>query len=145
VQVFDLTGGDLDGAKLDGELFFPVRIKQVLTQWRTLLPTTIDDKDVVLIQGTMNGRFPIDLYFDAKTNLLVRSLRYADSPVGLTPTQVDYADYREVAGVKLPFKRTIYWLDGRAIVEVNDVQPNVNIDAAKFGKPPVPVTKRAAK
>ena len=113
IQVFDLTGGDLDGAKLDGELFFPARIKQVLTQWRTLLPTTIDDKDVVLIQGTMNGKYPIDLYFDKQTNLLVRSLRYADSPVGLTPTQVDYSDYREVAGVKMPFKRIIYWLDGR--------------------------------
>lgn len=144
IQVFDLTGGDLDGAKLDGELFFPARIKQLLTQWRTLLPTTIDDKDVALIQGTLDGRYPIDFYFDMQTNLLVRSLRYADSPVGLIPTQVDYSDYRDVAGVKIPFKRVITWLDGRATIELNEVQPNIGIDAAKFGKPSAPPTKRAA-
>jgi photosynthetic reaction center cytochrome c subunit len=142
VQVFEMTGGDLDGAKLDGELFFPGRIKQDLMQWRSLLPTTIDDKDVVLIQGTMNGRYPIDLYFDEKTNLLVRSLRFADSPVGLTPTQVDYSDYRDVAGVKMPFKRVISWVDGRVIIELSEVQPNVNVDAAKFAKPAAPPTKR---
>lgn len=143
VQVFEMTGGDLDGAKLDGELFFPARIKQALTQWRSLLPTTIDDKDVVLIQGTMNGKYPIDLYFDEKTNLLMRSLRFADSPVGLTPTQVDYSDYRDVAGVKMPFKRVISWVDGRVIIELSEVQPNANVDAAKFVKPAPPQTKRA--
>lgn len=145
IQVFDMTGGDLDGARLDGELFFPARIKQAMTQWRTLLPTTIEDKEVDLIQGTLNGRFPIDLYFDKQTRLLVRSLRYADSPVGLAPTQVDYSDYRDVAGVKIPYKRVIYWLDGRAIVEVNEVQPNVSVDASRFGKPAPPVTKRVSK
>jgi hypothetical protein len=143
VQVFEMTGGDLDGAKLDGELFFPARIKQALTQWRSLLPTTIDDKDVVLVQGTMNGRYPVDLYFDEKTNLLVRSLRFADSPVGLTPTQVDYSDYRDVAGVKMPFKRVISWVDGRVIIELSEIQPNVTVDAARFAKPAPPVTKRA--
>lgn len=145
VQVVDMTGGDLDGAKLDGELFFPANIKQALTEWRTLFPTTIDDKDVLVIQGTMNGRYPIDLYFDAKTHLLLRSLRFADSPVGLTPTQVDYADYRDVSGIKIPFKRTIYWLDGRVIIEVNDMQINVNVDSQRFGKPVAPAAKRVAK
>jgi photosynthetic reaction center cytochrome c subunit len=144
VQVFEMTGGDLDGAKLDGELFFPAHIKQDLTQWRSLLPTTIDDKDVLLIQGTMNGKYPIDLYFDEKTNLLLRSLRFADSPVGLTPTQVDYSDYRDVAGVKVPFKRVISWVDGRVIIELSEIQPNVNVDASKFNRPAPPVTKHAA-
>jgi hypothetical protein len=142
VQVFDMTGGDLDGAKLDGDLFFPARIKQALTEWRTLFPTTIDDKDVLVIQGTLNGRYPIDLYFDAKTHLLLRSLRFADSPVGLTPTQVDYADYRDVNGINIPFKRTVYWLDGRTIAEVSDVQLNVAVDATRFGKPAAPAAKR---
>jgi hypothetical protein len=145
VQVVDMTGGDLDGAKLDGDLFFPARIKQALTEWRTLFPTTIDDKDVLIIQGTLNGRYPIDLYFDAKTHLLLRSLRFADSPVGLAPTQVDYADYRDVNGIKIPFKRTVYWLDGRTISEVSDVQLNVTVDAARFGKPLAPAAKRVVK
>jgi hypothetical protein len=145
VQVVDITGSSIDGARLDGELFFPSRIKQVVTQMRTLIPTTINDRDVLLVQGTLDGKYPVDLYFDAETYLLRRSLRYADTAVGFAPTQVDYEDYRDVAGVKMPFKRTIYWLDGRAIVETSEIQPNVAIADAKFGKPPVPATNRVSK
>ena len=36
----------------------------------------------------------------------MRQVRYNDSPVGRIPTQTDYSDYREVAGVKMPFKWT---------------------------------------
>ena len=61
----------------------------------------------------------------------MRSVRYADSPVGLSPTQVDYADYREVAGVKMPFRWTVAWLDGRSIFTLSYVQANAAIDAAK--------------
>ena len=134
LPITELTGGDLDGARLDAELSFPGQIKQVLTQWRVGFPTTIDDRDVQLVQGTTDGKYPVNLYFD-KSGLLVRSVRYTDSPVGLNPTQVDYSDYRDVAGVKMPFHQTITWLDGRALVDLTDVQPNVPIDAAKFAKP----------
>jgi hypothetical protein len=62
-------------------------------------------------------------------------VRYTNSPVGRIPTRVDYSDYRDVGGVKMPFKWTVTWLDGRETFELTDVQPNVAIDAAKFGKP----------
>jgi outer membrane lipoprotein-sorting protein len=54
---------------------------------------------------------------------------------------VDYADYREVAGVKIPFRWTVTWLDGRDSFELQEVQPNVPIDAAKFARPAAPVKK----
>ena len=138
VPMLDLTGGDLDGAKLDAALAFPTRIKQALTQWRIGYPAIIDDRAVQLVQGTSDGRHPVNLYFDTQSGLLVRQVRYADSPVGLSPTQVDYADYREVAGVKMPFKWTVSWLDGRSTTELSEVQPNAPIDAAKFARPAPP-------
>ncbi len=62
-------------------------------------------------------------------------VRYADSPVGLNPTQIDYADYRDVAGVQMPYRLTVTWLDGKAITTLTEIQPNVPIDAARFSKP----------
>jgi len=135
IPVLELTGGELEGAKLDSALSFPAGIKQALRQWRAGAPTTIDDHEVQVIQGTSDGRYPVDLYFDPKSGLLVRLVRYSDSPVGLNPTQIDYADYREVAGVKMPFRWTVTWLSGRSTIELTEVQPNVRIDAAKFAKP----------
>jgi photosynthetic reaction center cytochrome c subunit len=135
VPVLDLTGGDLDGAKLDAILSFPARIKEALNQWRAGFPGFIDDRPVQILQGTSDGRYPVNLYFDGKTGLLARLVRYTDSPVGLSPTQIDYDDYRDVAGVKMPFRFTITWLDGRSVIALTEVQPNIPVDAAKFSRP----------
>jgi hypothetical protein len=61
--------------------------------------------------------------------------RYADTPIGRNPTQIDYADYRDVDGIKLPFRITYAWLDGRDSIELKDIKLNVPIDEAKFGRP----------
>ena len=122
--------------KIDAALWFPAGIKQALTDWRAGFPiTAIDDKEVTIIQGTAAGRSRIKLFFDNETGLLVRQLRYSDTPVGTVPIQVDYSDYREVAGVKLPFHSIVTWTNGQTIIELSDVQPNVAIAAARFGKP----------
>jgi hypothetical protein len=66
-------------------------------------------------------------------------VRWTRTPVGFIPTQVDYADYRDVAGVKIPFHRTVTQTYMQMNIELSDVQPNVAIDAARFAKPaPVP-------
>ena len=133
--IMELTGGDLDGARLDAQVLFPATIKQALTQWRTGFPISIDDHEARLVQGTRDGKFPVNLYFDSKSGLLVRTVRYADSPVGLAPTQVDYSDYRDVNGVKMPFKWVTTWLDGRSTTQLSEVQANAPVAAAKFAKP----------
>lgn len=136
VPMLVLTGGNLDGAKVDADLSFPGRIKQALTNWRAGFPeTTIDDHEVQIVQGISAGKSLVKLYFDKKSGLLLRQVRYADTVVGLNPTQVDYSDYRELSGVKLPFRWTVTWTDGQSTFEMSEVQLNVPIDAAKFAKP----------
>jgi photosynthetic reaction center cytochrome c subunit len=141
VPVMELTGGELDGARLDAELSFPGRIKQALGQWRANLPSSIAGRDVNVLQGTGTGGMTATLYFDVESGLLTRVVRYANSGMGRVPTQIDFEDYREVAGVKLPFKWAFAWVSGRDVVELSDVQPNVAIDAAKFAKPAPAVPK----
>ena len=135
VALLDLTGGDLGGAKLDAAVWFPAQIKPALTQWRAASSAAIDGHEMQMIQGSADGRYPVNLYFDSKTGMLARMVRYAESPVGLSPTQVDYADYREVAGVRMPYRVTVTWLDGRATTQFSEIQPNVPIEAARFARP----------
>jgi len=136
VPLLALTGQELDGVKLEAEVFFPARIKQALTNWRVGFPTSIDDHEVIVVQGTTAGGGTATLCFDDKTSLLLRMVRFVESPVGRIVTQVDYSDYRDVAGVKVPFHWTVTWLDGRSGYELSTVQPNVRIDPAKFATPP---------
>jgi hypothetical protein len=131
---------------LDAELSFPGRIKQALSQWRVGYPSTIDDKDVQVVQGTTAGGAPVKLYFDSESGLLVRLVRYAELPVGRNPTQIDYSDYRAVGntGVKMPFRLITTWTDGRSTTELTQVQTNVAVDAARFAKPSPPAPVRPA-
>lgn len=135
VPLINLTGTDLDGAKLDAVLWFPVQLRQALTQWRAGPTTAIDGHQAQMVQATSDGRFPANFYFDSKSGLLLRLVRYSDSPVGLNPTQIDYSDYREVAGVQMPFRVEVTWLDGKSTTELSEIQPNVPIDAARFQQP----------
>jgi photosynthetic reaction center cytochrome c subunit len=141
VAVLQLSEQDLDGLKLDADLAFPAGIKQALTKWRVGLPAVIDDREMQVVQGTTARGVTGTLYFDMETGLLRRSVRYVDSPVGRLPTQTDYEEYRDVAGVKMPVRWTLTWLDGREVFEIKDVQPNVTIDAARFARPPAPTRK----
>ena len=146
VPVLALSGTALEGVKLEAELSFPGRVKQALSKWRVGFPAIINDREVQVVQGTSTGGAIATLYFDAESGLLVRMVRYSDSVVGRTPTQIDYADYREVAGVKIPFRWAVTWLDGKENFELSDLQPNAPIDSAKFAKPdpPAPPPARPA-
>ena len=141
VAVLALSDQDIDGLKLDADLAFPSNIQQALTKWRVGLPGVIDDREVQVVQGTTAHGATATLSFDKETGLLRRQVRYVDSPVGRIATQIDYDEYREVAGVKMPVRWTMAWLDGRDVYEIKDVQPNVAIDAARFARPAAPNTK----
>src|SRR5690242_15051357 len=144
LPVLALAGGNLEGAKLDAELSFPGQIKQTLTGWRSGFPPTfIDDKEVEVVQGTSAQKTPVKLYFDKKSGLLVRLVRYTLTAIGTNPTQVDYSDYRDVAGVKMPFHYTVTWTDGRSTTDLSSIQPNVPVDASKFAKPAAAPRKAA--
>ena len=142
-----LPGYELDAGRLDAALSFPGAIKQALTDWKIgFPPTTIDDKEVVIVQGTGAGKSRFKLYFESQTGYLVRVVRYEDTPIGMVPIQNDYADYRDVGGVKMPFKMVVTWTDGQSHIELNEITPNANIPATRFAKPAEPTVKpRGAK
>lgn len=136
VSVLQLVpGGDLDGVKIDSALAFPGGLKQALTGWRTGFPTTtIDDKPVDVVQAALNGT-RVKFFFDKQTGLLTRVVRYSKTIVGPVPIEIDYSDYRDVAGVKMPFQWRLTWTDGQSMYAMDSIQPNVAIDPAKFAKP----------
>jgi hypothetical protein len=136
LPVETLIGQELDGTRFEAELTFPTRIKQALTQVHVGFPQSIHDRDMQVVQGRTAGGTLVTLYFDPESGLLIRLMRYTDSPVGRIVTQYDYDDYRPVAGVRIPFKWTRTWLDGRSEFQLTAVQPNVSLPADRFARPP---------
>ena len=151
---YELSGGELDGARLDALMSFPGRIHESLTKLRVGLPVTISDlpapssqaskeenvligqdRLVDVVQGNGPRDMLVTLYFDRESGLLLRMVRYARSPIGRVPTQVDYADYRDAGGIRMPFRMTFAWLNGRDAIRLDSVKLNAPIDASVFGKP----------
>ena len=134
LPLLTLTGGNLDRARLEALANFPAGLRQGYSQWRGGR-TILDDKDVIVLQATSNGA-PVQLYFD-NNGLLVRLLRFTATPVAFVPTQIDYADYRELpgVGVKVPFTRTMTQTYMQMTLQLTDIQPNAPIDAARFARP----------
>ena len=147
VALLTLAGEDLDGVKLDADLAFPAGIKQALTGWRAGFPAaTINERAVLIVQGAGAGGSRVKLFFDKESGLLMRVLRYTDTAVGTIPAQTDYSDYREVAGVKMPFHWVVTWTDGQSTIDLSEVQANAAIGAAKFARPaPAAAPKPAAR
>jgi hypothetical protein len=137
VPLLTLTEGNLDRARLEAIVAFPAGIKQAFPRWR-VGRTAIDGNEVYIVQGMGAAQALANFYFD-QAGLLVRFVRWTRTPVGFIPTQVDFADYRDVAGVKVPFDRKVTQTYMQAHVVLTNVQPNVAIEASRFAQP-APVT-----
>jgi hypothetical protein len=134
IPLMTFTGGNLTGARVEAIVSFPAGIQKAYAQWQGML-TSIDGRDIQLLQGTNPGELPVNLYFDEESGLLVRTVRWSSTSVGTVPTQTDYSDYRDVGGVKMPFHVVMTWTNGKNTLELTEVRPNVPIDASRFARP----------
>ena len=131
----EMAPADAKGSALDSEFYLPLTMKEVFTQLRPGRPDKIGEVNVVTLTGTRQGLPPVRFFFDANSGLLVRMVRYTENPLGRMPVQIDYADYRDVDGVKTPFRWTLSRPNGRFTIQLSEVKANVPIEDSKFAKP----------
>ena len=130
----DMSAAESGAFALDAEFYFALRLKELFPKLRVGRPDVIDGAECETLIGSGPGHPPVRLYFDRTSGLLVRMVRFAETPVGRNPTQIDYADYRDVQGVKIPFKWTLSRPNGRFTIQIADVSINPAVDDAQFAK-----------
>ena len=131
----EMQGADLDAAQMDADLHFALHIKQEFAELRVEYPEKIGNREAYVVLGTKQGQPPVKFYFDEQSGLLLRLVRYAESPLGRNPTQIDYGDYRETDGVEIPFRWTVAQPDASSTIQLEQVQQNVPINDSRFAKP----------
>jgi hypothetical protein len=135
--VRDIPSSEAVSAQAETDLQLPIRAKQLFSELRVGKPEKIGDHDVYVVSGFSAGEAVAKFYFDERSGLLLRMLRYADSPLGRNPTQIDYADYREQGGLKVPFQWTVARPNSRFTIQIAEVHDHVTVDDAKFARPVV--------
>jgi photosynthetic reaction center cytochrome c subunit len=134
--VLAMSRSETEGARMDADLQLPLHLKRIFRDLRPAPPEKIDAHDSYQVVALVAGETRARLFFDQQSGLLVRIIRYADTPLGPNPSQIDYGDYRPVDGVQVPFRWTTSRPAGQFTIQLTDVKQNVAIDDAKFAKPP---------
>jgi photosynthetic reaction center cytochrome c subunit len=142
----EMSGEDQRAAKIDAEAFYPNLLQQQFTALKLKdTDAKVGDRETNLVLGINKGQPPVEFYFDKSSGLLVRMMHYTNTALGLNPIQVDFADYRAVDGVQTPYRWTLARPSGAFTIQIDDVQQNVPIEAARFEEPtPAPALAPAA-
>jgi hypothetical protein len=78
------------------------------------------------------------LFFEAGTGHLARRMVFTDTILGKIPEQFDYSDYRDVAGVKLPFRIVHARPSSRETETFREILVDTPLDDAVFTLPKKP-------
>ena len=131
----EMTAAESAAAGLDAEFYLALRLKEIYPQLRRGRPEQIRGVECETLNGNAPGHPAVRLYFEKTTGLLLRMVRYADTPMGRMPTQIDYADYKDAGGAKAAYRWTLSRPNGRFTIQISEMKANVAIDDARFRKP----------
>jgi photosynthetic reaction center cytochrome c subunit len=134
-RVHTMSAAENDAARIDADFYLPVHLKTLYQKFSVETGEIIDGHNTYMVVGSNEGQPPLRLYVDKESGLLVRLIRYTETPLGRNPAQIDYADYRDANGVKAPFHWTLARSGNRFTIQVEQLQQNVPVDDSKFAPP----------
>jgi photosynthetic reaction center cytochrome c subunit len=135
--VRDLGSEELTYLRRYPDLYTDTRLAGQFSRISVAGKSKIEGRDVYVLRATTTGGKREQLYFDAETGLLIRRTTSTTTPVGVIPEQVDFSDYREVDGLKVPFTVRVSTIDPNYSVvrKFTEIKLNVPVDTKQFNKP----------
>jgi carboxyl-terminal processing protease len=115
----ELKGAELDAMRVEADFRRDVDLRRLYPKMILKGTEKVGDAEAYVIEAThARGLFPTKFYFDAKTGLLLRQ------------DAVYFEDYREVDGVRLPFRIR----SPLVTIKLKDVKHNVTLAADTFAE-----------
>jgi hypothetical protein len=148
----ELKGEELAMVRRGSDFYSRLNLKETFAQLTLKGTDRLEDRDVYVVEAMLAGSpNPRRFYFDVVSGLLLRldiippalanmslAQQAAVSSNSEKPfQQTYYEDYRDVDGVKAPFRvRTITpRADSMNVFTYSEIKHNVKIDESKFEKP----------
>jgi hypothetical protein len=135
--VRDLSDGEISYIRRYSLLYPDLKLKDQFTRASFGGKQKIDERDVYVVRGTTTTGKRETLFFDVESGLLVRRTSLTTTLVGQIPEQVDFTDYKDVDGMKLPFTIRISAVDPSysGVRKFTEIKLNVPVDPKQFNKP----------
>ncbi|HEV2222490.1 MAG TPA: c-type cytochrome [Candidatus Acidoferrales bacterium] len=113
----------------------PVAALKSYTGRRVRGQAKIGDTVAYVMMGKAPDGIVEFLFFDEQSGLLLRRMIRDTTIFGALPIEADYSDYRDVNGVKIPYKTTWFTAGESSTYTIKDVKDNVPVDDSKFEPP----------
>lgn len=97
-----LKTDESEQGKREAQLFGTANIKQLFATLEFRFLDRLDGREVYMVLATTTDKKRERLYFDVSSGLLVRRVSSSPTIFGNHVFQVDYQDYKDFGGVKLP-------------------------------------------
>jgi hypothetical protein len=134
-RIVEVSGAPLEDARRRAVFNAPLRWRELYPKAELTGEDSVGDRKAYVIRLTAaTGQF-VTRYYDQETFLLLREAGNHDTPQGAMDVQADFSDYRDVDGVKTPFRITQTLPAGELVLKISEVKNNLEIDDAKFRKP----------
>lgn len=130
----ELKADETEQIKREAQLFANADLKAIYPKMEFRFIDKIEGREALVVLATNADGSRERLYFDAASGLLVRRVAQTPTVLGAFQFQVDYNDYKDFGGVKLPTTIKFAVPNIRWTRRVLDVKINSPIDDAKFVK-----------
>lgn len=131
----ELKPDEAEQIKREAEILSGISLKTIYPRMDFRSIERIDGKEVNYFIGTTAGNVRERLYFDVSTGLLVRRSVSTPTVFGGFVYQVDYSDYKDFGGVKLPTTMRYAVPHMSWIRKIGDVKLNTPVDDGAFTPP----------
>jgi hypothetical protein len=138
----DLRRGEGDATVLEDVFNLPAQIKQILMEPRMDRPEIVMGRELNVVRGRMPNLPLVKLYFEKESGILRRIVYNTDSSAGPYPTQVDYSDFRDVGGRKVPHIWVISQVRNREFTWAMQTVRAAAVEDSKFARPPAATAAR---
>jgi outer membrane lipoprotein-sorting protein len=109
--------------------------KRYFSQAETVAERLEGGKKVYDVELTSDSGAKVTLSFDAESGLQLGQKFEQVTPMGKMPVSVEIEDYREVDGIKIPFKQITDASLAKATQEITEVEFNPEVDTSTFAMP----------
>jgi hypothetical protein len=139
-----VEGKEAEQAQWLASISIAAEWKRHFTSAKTTGARDVDGKRVYDVLLTSAAGDEVTLTFDAESGLHVGLSFSQASPMGAMPIKMKMEDYRDVEGLKTPFRQIADAGLGTIITEITKMELNVEVDESKFEMPSAPGTTPGA-
>jgi len=119
----------------DAQLYREIKLQELYPRMKMAGKGNVGTREVYILEATSRFGFQEKLYFDIQDGLLLRRDTRRPASNGAVEAELYFSDWRDVDGIKVPFKTTERRPSGTYVFTLEDVKHNVQLDDDVFRAP----------